>query len=365
MNPISMIITGAANPHVRGYYRFLSETDMIKLQAVADFDQTRLAEAENFFKDKISGIKFYSDWKEMLEKHQDADSVMAGSDNIFHYEQVMHALDMNKHVYSMKVLSMNEKQCKEMIAAAEKKNKILQIELELHFNPQYRQIKNKIAEGCAGKISSIYISNISQSPIAYFPNWGDPVLSYGEKIPTRPGASVYRGGAITDHPHPFDMVRWLTNDEIKKIYAVSGKNMRAWHAVEDHAAITGELKSGIKFFINPSYSHLEERCNTRRLIWPKSLEVLVEVIGSKGLLRTDYFCKPLYLAGKRHASPDRYIMESTAFMPTFQESLLGSFFLAINGKRRIETTGYDGLKAVEAMNASYESIYSAKTVYLS
>ncbi|MBL8994769.1 MAG: Gfo/Idh/MocA family oxidoreductase [Spirochaetia bacterium] len=376
MKPLSIVVTSSANPHVKFYYEDLCREEFFDFRALADSDPVRLKAAEEFFKKRGKDVEFFSDWKAMLEKHRSVEAVMVGSDNFHHCEQTLAAAETGKHVFSMKVLSMNEGECREMIRTCRKKKVVLQVELELHFNGQYQKIRQAVRAGKLGKIRQIYLSNISQSPITYYPDWGDPKLSYGNVVPIRPGEAICRGGAITDHPHPFDMVRWLTGSEVKKVFAVSGKNMRPQLKVEDHAAITGELQNGIKFFINPSYSHLEEQVPRRQLLWPKSLEVMIKVRGDKGLVAADYWHKPAYVLGDAHPSPNRLIFEGAGRLPQsflpekviarkfLSHSRLGSFFLSCRGERPVESTGEDGLAAVRVMNAAYESISSGKVVSL-
>lgn len=376
MNPLSIVVTSSANPHVKFYYEDLSRSDLFHLEAIAEEDPARLKYAEDFFAAKGMKVSFYTDWRLMLEKHRHVEAVLVGSDNFHHHEQTMAAAAMGKHVYSMKVLSMDEKQGAEMIAACKKAKVVLQVELELHFNAQFRRLRERILSGALGNIKSLYLSNISQSPITYYPNWGDPVLSYGKVAPLRPGETICRGGALTDHPHPFDLARWLTGKEFKRVYAVSGVNMRPQLKVEDHVAITGELEGGTKVFINPSYAHLEEQADTRILKWPKSLEVLTKVFGSKGVASADFWHKPAYLMAEGWPSPNRLIVDAaprlaSGFLPQkpvakkfISETRFGSFFLATRGERGVETDGVDGLAAVRVMNACYESIYSGRSVNL-
>jgi predicted dehydrogenase len=239
------------------------------------------------------------------------------------------------------------------------------VELELHFSPQYRYARKLAQEGKFGDIKSIYLSNISLSPIIYFPNWGEPELSYGKTIPIRPGDKICRGGALTDHPHPFDMIHWITGAEFKKIYAISGKNQRDYLKVEDHVAITGQLDNGAIFFINPSYSHIEEKVNTRRLYWPKSLEVNLKINGSRGYYATDFCDKHIYILGSGYVSPNRLMVQGAGKAKRDpHDNMLDSFALSVQGEREVESSLEDGLRAVKAMNAAYESLYRGEAVEL-
>lgn len=365
MKPLRTLICGNANPHVRGYYRAFAEADYMDLVAIADPDQSRMADAEVFFKDKLPKLKFYTDWQEMFRRHPDVEAVMVGSDNIRHCEHALAAAEAGRHIFSMKVMSMDEGECQRIIDGCRKAGITLEVELELHFQPQIANLRKRLLSGAIGKLRSLYISNISQSPINYFPGWGDPTLMYGRKVPMRPGEDkVFRGGAITDHPHPFDLARWLTGSEFESVFGMSSRNMRAHLQVEDHAAISGTMRDGTKIFINPSYSHLEEKVPTRRLYWPKSLECMIKAVGDDGVLMCDFWNKPLEMLGPRLQSPNRMLWDNAPSSPEFGDTCLECFFLACRGQRKVETTGEDGLAAVRAMNASYESIYSGKAVRL-
>ncbi len=365
MKKIPLIITSTANPHVKFFYHDLMTSGLYDLQAIADRDAKRLSEAETWFKPFKKRPAFFRNWRDMLDRHRDAEAVMVGSDNQHHYEETLAAAEMDKHVLSMKVLSMDEKECAAMISRMRQKKKVLGQELELRFHPQYQRVRKQIRSGALGKILGIYLSNISQSPICYYPDWGDPALSYGKKVAIRPGSKISRGGAITDHPHSFDLIRWLTGVEFQNIHAVSGPNMRGYLKVEDHAAMTGTLTDGTPFMINPSYSHLEERSPVRKLIWPKSLEVWLKVVGTKGTAMAEFFQKPIFVLGSGHPSPNRYIMESgeTLALPG-RLPLLKNFFQAVRGEAPVEVPGEDGLAAVQVMNAAYDSISNGRTVTL-
>lgn len=358
--PIGILVAGTANPHIPGYCRGFANNPEYpwKIIAVADHDPARMTNIREILKNKK--VEYYSDWRKMLDAHPEADAVQIGSDNKDHFGMFREAMDRRYHIYSTKVPTMDPEEGARLLEWSRDYPKIIQVELELHFNPQFRYARELVRSGKLGRIRSVYLTNISQSPCNYFPNWGDPELSYGKVVPIRPGADYFRGGALTDHPHPFDLVRWITGLEFREVYAMSARNQRKHLKVEDHVAITGKLDGGVPFFINPSYSNLEEQVPARRLLWPKSLECNLKITGEKGYYAADYFDKPLYVVGKNCASPDRLIVDM-APRPKLNpgNTLAGSFADCIRGERSApESTLADGLNAVKVMNAAYDSIYN-------
>lgn len=363
---IGILIAGTANPHIPGYCRGVANDPghPWRIIAVAEDDPARMGNIREILKNKE--VKYYSDWRRMLDAHPEADAVQIGSDNKYHFGMFKEAMARGLHIYSTKVPTMDAEEGAELLKLSADYPKTIQVELELHFNLQFRYARELVRSGRLGRIQSVYLTNISQSPCNYFPNWGDPELSYGRIVPIRPGADYFRGGALTDHPHPFDLIRWITGLEFREVYGMSARNQRGHLKVEDHAAITGKLDGGVPFFINPSYSNLEERVPARRLLWPKSLECNLKITGDKGYYAADYFDKPLYVVGKNYASPDRLIVDM-APRPKLNpdDSLAGSFAACVRGERSApESSLEDGLNAVKVMNAAYDSIYGDCVVRL-
>ena len=359
---ISTLIAGAANPHINGYMRSKGQ-GQFHFAAVADHSKERLQNARKFLAEEA---QYFSSWREMFDRFPHAEAVIIGTDNCEHLEVFREAVERKLHIYMMKVISMDEKECRTMLELEKGYEKVIQVEFELHFRPQFLYAKKLIESGKLGKLKSIYLSNISQSPCNYFPNWGTPELSYGRKMPIKPGSPVCRGGGLTDHPHPYDMIRWLTGKEFKTVFAVSSRNQRTHLAVEDNVVVSGTLTDGTAYMINPSYAHLEERVPERRLIWPKALECKLKLTGERGYFSCDFDQFPMFACGSGFASPNRYMLTSwPEVLAAKNLNMLNCFYECITGKRqKPESVLNDSYQAVRVMNAAYESIYRNAVVTL-
>lgn len=361
------LLAGIANPHVPGYLRGANASSaLIELLAVSDYDRQRLDLARSLLPNRPR-TRFFADYVTMLDAFPEAEAVIIGSDNLHHFSMFTEAIRRNLHVYMMKVISMDETECQQMLKLAQNYDRQIAVELELHFSPQFRYARDLIASGRLGRIESVYLTNVSQSPCHYFPNWGDPLLSYGKVVPLRAGSRTCRGGAITDHPHPYDLIRWLFGHEFRNVRAISAPNQRDGLAVEDHAAMIGTLDDGTTILVNPSYSNLEEAVPSRRLLWPKSLECNLKITGSEGYFACDYFDRHAYIVGRNFSSPNRLIVDGTPRAGADPaDSLMGSFVQAITGQRQRPETGLaEGYQAVRVMNAMYRSIAEEQEIFLS
>lgn len=366
MNPVKMIIAGVGNPHVYGYLRNLQkEREHIRLLAFSEANSTLYDGAQAILKSLGIQVPAYTDFRDMLDRHPEAEAIMVGSDNGHHMPMFREAFSRDLHIYSMKVPTMIAEEGAELLELKARSRKTFQVELELRHGPQFLKARELVRAGALGGIQAISLSNVSQSPICYFPNWGVPELSYGARIPLRPGATRYRGGALTDHPHPFDLIRWITGLEFAEVTAFSSRNQRDYLEVEDHLVLSGKLTDGTAVMINPSYSNLEERATTRRLYWPKSLECNLKVFGEKGCYYADYFDHPAYVLGENHASPNRLIVDGV-MRKNKGPTLIQRFAQRVRGASSevLDTNLEDGLAAVKVMNAAYDSLYQGKTIKL-
>lgn len=365
-NPVALVIAGLANPHMPGYLRGLrGQQDEVSLQALSEENRERREAARQFLKEAGINVPVYAEFREMLDKHPSAEAIIVGTDNAHHMPVYREAFTRKLHIMSMKVVTMLPEEGAELGELKAKSDGVFHVELELRHRPQFQLARQLVRSGKLGKLQSISLSNISQSPICYYPNWGVPELSYGRRVPLTPGASRFRGGALTDHPHPFDLIRWMTGTEFAEVTAFSSRNQRDYLEVEDHLALTGRLVDGTAVLVNPSYSNLEEHSTTRRLRWPKSLECHLKVFGERGCYYADYFDHPVLVMGANHVSENRLIVEG---VPEAQPglSMLQHFAREVRGMGRPEqvATLEDGLAAVKVMNAAYESLYHRKSIQI-
>ena len=365
MKRYKIIVAGCGCPHAPLFLGRMRDMRRWEIIAASESDDTLFKVMQQSTSD-LPDIKLYRDHREMFKRHSDADAVLIGSDNFYHFQMFLDAVEYKFNIFMMKVISMNEDECKEMIRIKNQYPRHIACELELHFRPQLEEARRRIIAGEIGEIESIYLTNISLNPIDRYPNWGTPVLSYGSRVPIRPDSKFCRGGAITDHPHPYDLIRWITGREFATVNAISARNQRQDLAVEDHAAITGKLDNGIPFFVNPSYTNLVEPGYDLRFIWPKVLECNLKVTGTKGYISADFFNHACITCGKYFNSPDRALVED---VPSAREeidnSLMGAFAAMLDGRRTTPETGLEeSYQAVRVMNAAYDSIYSGKEIIL-
>ena len=266
----------------------------------------------------------------------------------------------HKHMLSMKIPTFDLEEYDRMIKMVEDAGVLCQVELEMHYNPTCTRALQLAREGAVGDIISFNATNITLSPVWAFPWQGDPNISYGKSIPLKPGDNRCRGGALSDHPHIFDMLRWVTNSDYDYVYADVADNIRDIKE-EDVVYVTGRMKNGCKFLLDPSWSRHEAKTKVP-INWdlhPKRMEVNFSIVGTEGVIQADCFGpNDSYCGGpnNRYAVQYTYFDEWIGMMDEFCDCILNNKQPKINLQWHRQT--------VEAMVKCYESIYTGKPVYL-
>jgi predicted dehydrogenase len=100
-------------------------------------------------------IKKYTDYKEMLAKEKDIEAVVIAVPLHLHAPVAIDCLNAGKHVLCEKLMGWNITQCKEMIAAAKKNNRILSIGHQRHYSMLYAHAHEVMEAGVLGDVKMI------------------------------------------------------------------------------------------------------------------------------------------------------------------------------------------------------------------
>lgn len=358
MKPVKIAMMTMTHGHTRKYYQTLKDNPKLDWVAVSAPDP----DARERFLKSVQGIPCYNSDEEMLDAHPEIEAVVLASANDEHLKQVELCASRGIHILSMKIPSFDMEEYDRMIEVTERAGIVCQVELELHYNPVVNRVKELLAAGAVGNLQSFQATNITLSPVFSFPWQGMPEKSYGKRIALREGDGRFRGGALCDHPHIFDMIRTITGSEFDTIFAEVAPNLRKDIEEEDMLTVTGRMKNGVVFSLDPSWSRLENRLPAPGPGWeiyPKRMEVNLVVNGDKGSLLADCFGPNVYHSGM----PDeRYTVRYTYFDEWI--GLVDEFVDCIRTGKTPQINLRWHKKTIEAMNACYDSIQKGEPVSL-
>jgi predicted dehydrogenase len=143
----------------------------------------------------LDDIALYTDFEKMLAE-QRLDAVSITLPTFLHRDFTVKAMEAGLHVLCEKPMAMNVEQCEDMIAAAKKNKRILQIGHCVRFWPEYAKAKEILDSGKYGDVRTASFRRVSLVPGWSWKNW----LTNQNKS----------GGAIMDlHIHDTDYVQYL------------------------------------------------------------------------------------------------------------------------------------------------------------
>ncbi len=180
---------GISNEHIMAYQK----NENVELYAFCDINEKQLSlMAEKY---GVPKERCFSDKDEMLKALPEIDIVSVCTWNSAHAECTIAALNAGKNVLCEKPMAMNTKQAEEMLEAAKKNNKLLQIGFVRRYGNDADVMKDFIDAG--------YFGNIYYAKATYLRRNGNPGGWFGDK--SRSG-----GGPLIDlGVHVIDLVRYL------------------------------------------------------------------------------------------------------------------------------------------------------------
>lgn len=156
----------------RGYYlleRFYARNkDNATVVALCDAYTGNLARA----KDRVQSMggnpaKTYADYRDLLQD-KGIDVVFIATPEHLHYPMFLEALKAGKHIYTEKPLAHTIEQGEDLLRAAQKSSKVIQVGTQNRSNSLYIKAKEMIAEGMIGDVHYVrafwYRNSLGSNP---------------------------------------------------------------------------------------------------------------------------------------------------------------------------------------------------------
>ncbi len=130
----------------------LTKSKHLKLVAIADVDTKAIAA----MKQKFPDVKVYADWRELLDKEKQIDSVSVSTPDHMHACPTMRAIRMGKHVYTQKPLTQTIYEARKLTEAAREKKIVSQMGIQIHSHPVHRTVVATVQAGAIGKVKEVH-----------------------------------------------------------------------------------------------------------------------------------------------------------------------------------------------------------------
>jgi predicted dehydrogenase len=154
--------------------RSLTASKNLKLVAVAEVDSTRpnLAKLKQQFPD----LRVYADYRELLDKEKEINSVNVSTPDHMHAPIVMRALNRGLNVYGQKPLTQTIHEARRLTEVAAEKKVVTQMGIQIHSHPVHKMVVKLVQDGAIGKVKEVHSwSGKSWGDTAPKPDRKDPV----------------------------------------------------------------------------------------------------------------------------------------------------------------------------------------------
>ncbi len=130
----------------------LTASKNLKLVAVAEVDLNKVAQLKKNHPD----VKVYQDWRELLDKEKNLNSVNISTPDHMHAPITMRAMQQGLNVYTQKPLTQTIYEARQLTKVATEKKLITQMGIQIHSHSVHRSVVATIQSGAIGKVKEVY-----------------------------------------------------------------------------------------------------------------------------------------------------------------------------------------------------------------
>lgn len=185
---------GMSRSHAASYQNL--GRDRLRVTATVDVDLERARAAAEAFGE---GTRAATDYREVLD---DIDAALLVLPHHLHHPVGMACLEAGKHVLMEKPLANTEQECLELIAAADKAQRVLMVAYVMRFHPLVVRLKELLEQETFGRCFqlSIWTEQFTKYPVGHW---------------TR-SSSTLGGGQLFSHGcHYIDLLLWFLGDPVE------------------------------------------------------------------------------------------------------------------------------------------------------
>jgi myo-inositol 2-dehydrogenase/D-chiro-inositol 1-dehydrogenase len=245
-----------------------------------------------------------ADYRQILDDATiDAVAICSSTDT--HARAIIEAAQAGKHIFCEKPIAYDLAKIDEALDAVDKAGVKLQIGFNRRFDPNFRKVRQMVRDGKIGDVHILRITSRDPAP---------PPIEY-----VKVSGGIFFDMAI----HDFDMVRYLSGDEVEEVYVVGGV------LVDPRIGEVGDIDTAITAltFKGGAIGSID---NSRKAVY--GYDQRVEVFGSEGMVAAlnnapdshiysnaegVHSAKPLYFFLERYM--DSYIAEMKEFVECVQK----------------------------------------------
>lgn len=310
----------------------------VELIAVCDSDPERCDSVANEL-----DLPGYASLRALLDK-EDVDVISIATSDPYHKEPALQAIAKGKHVLIEKPLATSVADCRDIIDAAERHGVTIGVDFHKRWDPATIRVRMATQEASAGNIIRGYISM-------------DDVIA----VPT-----TWLGWSAQSSPvwflgsHCFDLVRYISGQEVKSVYAVGQKRLLATRGIDtwDSVQSTLLMEDGSSWVVENGWVLPDG--------FPKDNDGRIAIVCDNAYIRSNSQDRGLQIVTpERTKTPNSYFITYRDNVASgFGIDPINDFIKAVKNGTPYTATANDGLQASRICEAVHKSLVSGKPVAL-
>ena len=322
------------------HLKLYSTESRCRLACICDVNEELLKERA----EEYGAESWTTDYKDVLAR-DDIQAVSIVTPDFLHREIAVAAAEAGKHILLEKPMATTVEECEEINAAVEQAGVTLMIDFHNRFNTPFTQTKAALQ---AGELGEPQMITLRLNDTIYVPTG---MLSWAGNS----SVAWFIGS------HSVDLIRWLFEDEVVKVYSVARSRVLKGMGIDtpDFFHTILELSRG-------GVAHIEN-CWILSESYPTVFDFKVELVGDKGHVMAD-------LSGNRMLqkyTQDGWEYPDVIGNPNVHGRVVGftvesirHFVDCIEQGKQPLVTGADGLAATKVVCAIEESASTGQAVEL-
>lgn len=272
----------------------------------------------------------------VLLNAKDVDAILIASPTDTHADYIETAVRAGKAVFCEKPVDLSSERIRACLSCVEQAGRPLMIGFNRRFDPNFAEVKRRIAAGEIGAIEMVTILSRDPSP---------PPASYVAR-----SGGLFRDMMI----HDLDMARFLLDEDPVEVHAVGSS------LVDPEIGLAGDVDTAA-VLLKTASGRICQISNSRRASY--GYDQRVEVHGSRGMVRAQNIpITSVEIAnelGFRTDPAQPFFLERYALA---YRAELEHFLACIEAGTAPSPSGSDGLKAQILADAATESAFSGTVV---
>ncbi|HAV0429309.1 TPA: Gfo/Idh/MocA family oxidoreductase [Klebsiella oxytoca] len=337
MNKIRVAVVGAGiyGKHHMNAYRHNPDTVLV---AICETDEERCDDLAMAY-----GIQGYIRLDRLLQQEA-IDIVSVATPDPYHTESILTALRYGKHVLAEKPLATSVRECELIMEMAQQRDLLVGVDFHKRWDPAVMRIKAELENPETGSILRGHISmdDVITVPTEWL-NWAgasSPVWFLGS--------------------HCFDLVRYLSGQEVASVYAVGQKQLLDVWGIDTYDSVQSLLTmtDGSSWVVENSWVLPEG--------FPKDNDGRIEILCGTTWIRSSSQHRGLEIT-----TPDKTLTPNSYFInyrngvaSGFGIDPINDFVRAVRNRSPYPVTAEDGLAVSRICEAVHRSLVSGKSEML-